>query len=173
MRLPQRAPHPRADLSRATHRQCDAAVCKGPSSRSQGRSTSVPQTAAVPNRRRSTHTQPRTQMPQPNEGVGAAAVDLLVYRDIPLGGLTRSMPTSAKTFKTFCIIWQLNHALSIISLILVNAGRNIPKTRQNYADGGLETHRLQPRRPAAVRCSAWLGHDVVITQTLRAAIWLL
>ena len=40
---------------------------------------------------------------------------------------TRSMPTSAKTFKTFCIIWQLNHALSIISLTAM-------KTRLDYAN---------------------------------------
>ncbi len=29
--------------------------------------------------------------------------------------------------------------------------------RPKLSDGGHEAHRWQPRRPAAVRCSAWLG----------------
>src|SRR5216683_6662007 len=30
--------------------------------------------------------------------------------------------------------------------------------RPKLSDGGHEARRLQPRQPAAVRCSAWLGH---------------
>ena len=36
--------------------------------------------------------------------------------------------------------------------------------RPKLSDGGYGARRLQPRRPAAVRCSAWLG-GVVMTET--------
>jgi hypothetical protein len=37
-----------------------------------------------------------------------------------------------------------------------------PYQRPKLSDGGHEARRLQLRRPAAVRCSAWLGHGSLL-----------
>src|SRR5207253_2211200 len=39
--------------------------------------------------------------------------------------------------------------------------KHLSAERPKLSGGGHETRRLQPRRPAAVRCSAWLGLVVI------------
>ena len=40
------------------------------------------------------------------------------------------------------------------------------RQRPKLSDGGHEARRLQPRRPTAVRCSAWLGGVVMMLTRL-------
>src|SRR5215211_1649086 len=48
-------------------------------------------------------------------------------------------------------------------VLLFRAGGRVERQRPKLSDGGHEARRLQLRRPATVRCSAWLGGGAVST----------